>query len=79
VREVLREALLVIGSGLAIGTAAALLLSRLLAAQLFGVSATDPVTFLSVLAFLGAVALAAALLPAWRASRVNPLTALRGE
>ncbi|MBX9601849.1 MAG: ABC transporter permease [Bryobacteraceae bacterium] len=65
--------------GLAAGGSGAYLLSDLLARLTFGVSPTDPATFLAVAALLAAVALSACVIPAWRASRVDPLTALRDE
>lgn len=65
--------------GLAIGLAGALAGSRLLASQLYGVSPTDPITFIVVPALLAGVALIASAAPAWRAARLDPLTALRQE
>lgn len=65
--------------GLAAGGFGAYLLSDLLARLTFGVSPTDPLTFLAVGVLLAVVALAACIIPAWRASRVDPLTALRAE
>jgi putative ABC transport system permease protein len=62
-----------------VGLAAALVLTRLISSQLFGVSASDPATFASVLAILAMVGLAACYIPAYRASQVDPLTALRHE
>jgi predicted permease len=78
-RLVLSEGLMLSGIGLAIGLAAAVAASRLLASLLFEVKPTDPVTYLAVAAILGAVALAACYVPAWRATRVDPLVALRQE
>jgi putative ABC transport system permease protein len=65
--------------GAAIGLAIAVGLTRLLASLLFGVTPTDMATFLAVPALLLAVALAACYIPAWRATRVNPMQALRCE
>jgi putative ABC transport system permease protein len=65
--------------GLALGTLGALVLTRLLSALLFGVTAKDPVTFIAILGLLSLVALLACYLPAWRATKVDPLEALRCE
>jgi predicted permease len=76
---ILREGVGIIFAGLIGGLAGALVLTRLLQALLFGVSPTDPLTFVVVAAVLAAVALMATLLPARRAARVDPLPALRAE
>jgi putative ABC transport system permease protein len=65
--------------GMIIGLVLALALGRFLASQLFNLSARDPITFLTVSGVLGAVAALSCFLPAWRASRVDPLVALRYE
>ncbi len=76
---VLREGLRLTFIGLALGLSVSLALTRLLAAQLYEVSATDPLIFGGVAAFLVAVASLACWLPALRAARINPIAALRSE
>jgi putative ABC transport system permease protein len=82
-RDVLRlvvgQGMRLVGIGLALGVAGAWLLSRVLTSQLFGITTRDPVTYVSVAALLAAVALTASYLPARRALRVDPMTALRSE
>lgn len=65
--------------GLALGLAGAVALTRLLATLLFEVTATDPLTYAGVAIVLAATAMAACQIPAWRATRVDPLTALRAD
>ena len=65
--------------GLAAGLLGALGLARVLASQLYGVAAVDPVTFIATPLILGGVALVASWVPARRAARVDPLVALRSE
>jgi ABC-type antimicrobial peptide transport system permease subunit len=65
--------------GIAIGLVASFGLTRIMSSMLFGVSATDPLTFAAVLVLLLAAALAACWIPARRASRVDPMVALRHE
>jgi ABC-type antimicrobial peptide transport system permease subunit len=76
---VMREALLLLGIGLAIGVPAAFALSRLVASQLFSVSPADIGTALLALAILSLVAAGAGFLPARRASSIDPIRALRYE
>ncbi len=78
-RMVLRRSLLLVTVGVSVGAAGALALTRVLARFLFDVKPTDLPTFLVVAALLGLVALLAGLLPAQRATRVDPLIALRWE
>jgi len=65
--------------GAVIGVLAAIAIGRVVAGLLFGVSATDPLTYASVTAVLAVVAFGACYLPALRAARVNPMSALRAE
>jgi ABC-type antimicrobial peptide transport system permease subunit len=65
--------------GAAVGTVASLILTRLMAKQLFGVSAQDPLTYASVVVVLMLVAVVACYIPARRAVRVDPMTSLRCE
>ena len=78
-RSVVRESWALVAIGVAIGTPAALALTRLLSSLLYGVTTADPWVLSGTALCLFFVALAAALLPAWRASRVDPLVALRNE
>jgi len=76
---VMREVLLLIGTGVVVGVTSALLLTRYIEAQLFGLTPNDPWTLALATAILIAVAALAGYVPAWRASRVNPIRALRYE
>ena len=76
---VLKQGLTLAGSGIAAGVLAALLLTRLMQSLLYQVQPTDPWTFLIVTLALVVVALLASALPAFRATRVSPLIALRTE
>ncbi|HEV2426458.1 MAG TPA: ABC transporter permease [Terriglobia bacterium] len=76
---VLGQSVKLVLGGLAVGLAAALAVTRMLNAFLYGIRPTDPLTFLAVGALLIAVALIAGYLPARRATRVDPMIALRNE
>ncbi|HEY7547095.1 MAG TPA: FtsX-like permease family protein, partial [Blastocatellia bacterium] len=76
---VMKHAVMLTAMGLAAGIAAAMLLTRFLSAMLFNVSAHDPLTFVAVSALLAMVAIAACYIPARRATRVDPIVALRYE
>ncbi|MGH7719022.1 MAG: FtsX-like permease family protein, partial [Gemmatimonadaceae bacterium] len=78
-RMVLGESLTLAALGIALGLAGAFALTRLLATLLFGVKATDPVTFVAVSLLLASVALVASWIPAMRAARLDPLIAMRAE
>jgi putative ABC transport system permease protein len=76
---IVKQGSLLIGLGLVIGLSGAFALTRLIASMLFGVTAKDPLTFTAVGALLAAVALLACYVPAWRATKVDPMEALRYE
>jgi ABC-type antimicrobial peptide transport system permease subunit len=78
-RLVLRQGVTLTAIGLSLGIAASLVIIRALKTQLYGVAATDPVTYVSVSMVLATVALLACYLPARRAGRVDPMIALRDE
>ncbi len=78
-RSVLRDGARMAVSGVAIGLGAALALSRLMTSMLFGISPTDPVTMAGVVGILTVVALVACYVPARRATRVDPIVALRND
>jgi len=76
---ILRQGLAVIASGLIIGIVAALGATRLIEGALWGVTPSDPPTYGVVIAAITLVALFACLVPAYRAMKVDPLTAIRRE
>ncbi len=76
-RMVLRQSVLLAAIGLGLGLVGAVALSRVLRSLVFGISATDPATLVGVALLLLGVATGAAVVPAWRASRVSPLEAMR--
>ena len=78
-RMVLREGALLVGGALVIGAAAAWYLSRFLSELLYQVETGDPVTYVGVALVLSAVAMVASAIPARRATRVDPMVALRNE
>jgi predicted permease len=78
-RLVLRQGLVTAAVGVAVGVVGSFLLTRAMASLLFGVSATDPLTFAGVAISLVLVALAASYIPARRATKVDPMVALRHE
>jgi ABC-type antimicrobial peptide transport system permease subunit len=76
---VMREVLALVGAGLLLGLAGALALSRFVTSQLYGVTGNDPTTIVIAVAVLSLAAAVAGYVPAWRATRVNPMVALRYE
>ena len=72
-----QQGLRLVGLGLIIGLAAAFTLTRVMASLLFGISATDPITFITISVVLLAVAMLASYIPSVRAMRVDPMVALR--
>jgi putative ABC transport system permease protein len=78
-RLILRYGTRLIAIGLILGIAGAVMLTRVIRTSLFGISPTDPLTFVITLALLGATGLTACYVPARRASRIDPMSALRHE
>jgi putative ABC transport system permease protein len=79
VKMIAREALVLAGSGIVVGVAASIAVTRLINGLVFGVSVTDPVTFAAVAVLLASVAFLATFIPARRAIKVDPMVALRYE
>jgi putative ABC transport system permease protein len=79
VRMVVTQAMTLAGVGIAVGAVLALAMSRSMSSMLFAVTASDPATFGAVAALLGLVSLVATYVPARRATRVDPIVALRSE
>jgi ABC-type antimicrobial peptide transport system permease subunit len=77
VRLIIREGMVVGAIGIGVGIAGALAFSRALASLVFDVPVRDPLTYTAVAATLTLVALAACVIPAWKAARVDPMVALR--
>jgi putative ABC transport system permease protein len=77
--QVMRQGLVLTLVGVVVGLAGALAMNRLIASMLFGVQPTDPVTLIAVVATITLVAALACWLPAWRASRVDPIVVLRED
>ena len=78
-RLIIRQGMKLVLVGIALGAAGAVVLTRLMASLLYAVSATDPATFITVALILASVALVACWIPARRATRVDPVVALRHE
>jgi ABC-type antimicrobial peptide transport system permease subunit len=79
IRLVLREGAMVTAIGVGIGVIGAVVATRWMASLLYGVSPTEPIVFVSLSALLGAIAVASCFIPALRASRSDPLIALRAD
>jgi ABC-type antimicrobial peptide transport system permease subunit len=78
-RLVIRQALILAALGIAIGLIGAFALTRVMSGLLFGVSATDLLTFVITSLLLGSIALMASYIPARRAAKVDPIAALQQE
>ena len=76
---ILRQGMMLAGIGLVLGLAVVFVLARFLTSMLYGVSPSDPVTFLGISFLLAMVALLACYLPARRAARIDPMIAIREE
>jgi putative ABC transport system permease protein len=76
---ILAQGLRVALYGIGAGVACALAVTRFLASLLYGVGATDPLTFAAVIALVFGVAITATAFPAWRAARIDPVKSLRAD
>jgi predicted permease len=76
---ILGQSLKIAAMGLGVGIAAAILLTRFLSSLLYGVAASDPLTFSAVIVLLLAIAVTASCVPAWRAAQINPTKSLRAD
>lgn len=76
---VLRQGMTLTALGVAIGLVGAVAATRSIAAMLFGISRLDPVTYVAVVALLGAISAIACFIPAWRAAHIEPALTLRSE
>ena len=76
---IIGQAMVLVVIGMVAGLVAAAALTRLMESMLFDVSATDPITYVAIAMFFAAVAFIASYIPAWRATQVDPLAALRNE
>jgi putative ABC transport system permease protein len=79
IKLVMRQGIVLSLIGVAIGICAALVFTRVLSSLLFGITATDPIIFLVIPTILVGVALSASYIPAWRATRIDPMIAIRYE
>jgi putative ABC transport system permease protein len=76
---VISKTLWLAGIGIGVGAVASMVMANLIASMLFGTTPTDPITFFAMTCLLGGVALLAGYIPARRASRINPMVALRNN
>ena len=76
---VIQQGFVLVGIGVAIGLAGAFVITQFMSSMLYGVKAMDPTTFIGVAIILALVALVASYIPARRATRVDPMIALRYE